>query len=283
MELNMLIVKDLINTALLEDMGHGDITTNALFEQASKGTACILAKQSGIIAGLPVAESVFKTLDPHMQWEVKVRDGQAVVAGTVLVDLSGSLRAILTGERLALNFLQRMSGIATTTNSFVKAVAGYPAKVVDTRKTTPGLRVLEKYAVRMGGGTNHRFGLYDAVMIKDNHIKAVGGISKAVAIIRSHQPFTITIEVEAESLSQVREALDCNVDIIMLDNMSTDMMEQAVQLIAGRALVEASGGINLDTIVAVAATGVDIISVGQLTHHQKALDISLDMAQLSHH
>lgn len=277
MELNMLVVQDLIRAALLEDIGHGDITTEALFEESCQGSASVLAKQDGVIAGLHVAREVFRTLDQHIMWKDNIKDGQAVKAGTILATVSGSLRTILTGERLALNFLQRMSGIATTTDLFVRAITAYHAKVVDTRKTTPGLRVLEKYAVRLGGGTNHRFGLYDAAMVKDNHIKAAGSISNAVSAIRLRAPFNTMIEVETESLEEVREAIDCKVNIIMLDNMPTEMMKQAVKIINGRAIVEASGGITLDTITAVAATGVDIISVGQLTHHIKTLDISLEM------
>lgn len=262
---------------LHEDVGFGDVTTMSTIPETEQGIGILYAKEAGIVAGLPIAQQVFETVDPELVFSAKVEEGARVEAGDQIAEVSGSVRSILSGERLALNLLQRLSAIATKTSEYTAAVAGTKARVVDTRKTTPGMRFLEKYAVRVGGGYNHRFALYDAVMIKDNHIKGAGGIAQAVAAARAAIPHTMTIEVEAESLEQVREALEAEADIIMLDNMSNEQMVEAVQLIDGRALVEASGGVNLDTIGAIAKTGVDIISVGALTHSVKAFDISLDL------
>ncbi|GED72005.1 nicotinate-nucleotide diphosphorylase (carboxylating) [Brevibacillus reuszeri] len=262
---------------LHEDVGFGDVTTMSTIPETEQGIGILYAKETGIVAGLPIAQQVFGTVDPDLVFTAKVEEGTRVEVGDQIAEVSGSVRSILSGERLALNLLQRLSAIATKTGEYTAAVAGTNARVVDTRKTTPGLRFLEKYAVRVGGGYNHRFALYDAVMIKDNHIKGAGGIAQAVAAARAAIPHTMTIEVEAESLGQVQEALDAGADIIMLDNMSNEQMVEAVQLIDGRALVEASGGVNLDTIGAIARTGVDIISVGALTHSVKAFDISLDL------
>lgn len=262
---------------LHEDVGFGDVTTMSTIPKTEQGIGILYAKEAGIVAGLPIAEQVFETVDPELVFSAKVEEGTRVEVGDQIAEVSGSVRSILSGERLALNLMQRLSAIATKTSEYTAAVAGTKARVVDTRKTTPGLRFLEKYAVRVGGGYNHRFALYDAVMIKDNHIKGAGGIAQAVAAARAAIPHTMTIEVEAESLEQVREALEAGADIIMLDNMSNEQMVEAVQLIDGRALVEASGGVNLDTIGAIAKTGVDIISVGALTHSVKAFDISLDL------
>jgi nicotinate-nucleotide pyrophosphorylase (carboxylating) len=264
---------------LQEDVGFGDITTLSTIPEDEQGTGILYAKEAGIIAGLPIAQQVFEVVDPSLGFTPKVAEGARVETGEQIAEVSGSVRSILTGERLALNLLQRLSGIATRTHQYVQAVAGTKARVVDTRKTTPGLRFLEKYAVRVGGGHNHRFALYDAVMIKDNHIKGAGGIAQAVAAARAAIPHTMTIEVETESLEQVREALEAGADIIMLDNMPLDQMREAVALIAGRAVVEASGGVTLETIRSIAETGVDVISVGALTHSVKALDISLDLNQ----
>lgn len=262
---------------LQEDVGSGDVTTMSTIPADEHGVGILYAKESGVIAGLSIAQQVFETVDLALVFTASVEEGAHVKKGDQLAEVSGSVRSILSGERLALNLMQRLSGIATQTNAYVQAVSSTKARVVDTRKTTPGLRFLEKYAVRVGGGHNHRFALYDAVMIKDNHIKGAGGIAQAVAAARAQIPHTMTIEVEAETLEQVQEALDAGADIIMLDNMSNEDMTQAVALIQGRAIVEASGGVNLETIRSIAMTGVDVISVGALTHSVKAFDISLDL------
>ena len=262
---------------LQEDVGSGDVTTMSTIPADEHGVGILYAKESGVIAGLSIAQQVFETVDPALVFTASVEEGAHVKKGDQLAEVSGSVRSILSGERLALNLMQRLSGIATQTNAYVQAVSSTKARVVDTRKTTPGLRFLEKYAVRVGGGHNHRFALYDAVMIKDNHIKGAGGIAQAVTAARAQIPHTMTIEVEAETLEQVQEALDAGADIIMLDNMSNADMTQAVALIQGRAIVEASGGVNLETIRSIAMTGVDVISVGALTHSVKAFDISLDL------
>ncbi|MBA4534279.1 carboxylating nicotinate-nucleotide diphosphorylase [Brevibacillus halotolerans] len=264
---------------LFEDVGHGDITTMATIPADEKGTGILYAKKSGLIAGLDIAEQVFHTVDHELSFQRFVTEGSQVQKGNVIAEVTGSVQAILTGERLALNLLQRLSGIATRTQLFVKEISHTQARIVDTRKTTPGLRLLEKYAVRVGGGHNHRFALYDAVMIKDNHSKGAGGIKEAVRKAREAIPHTMKIEVEAESLMQVEEALEAGADIIMLDNMSCDMMREAVQIISGKAIIEASGGVTLETVRAIAETGVDVISVGGLTHSVAALDISLDLNQ----
>ncbi|MEG6617215.1 carboxylating nicotinate-nucleotide diphosphorylase [Peptococcaceae bacterium 1198_IL3148] len=280
MELNPLLLNDLIHRSLLEDMGTGDITTNSTVAADATATGIIHAKESAVIAGITVAEAVFKHLDPKVTFEAKVKDGDRVEARTVLAEVQGNARAILTGERLALNFLQRMSGIATKTAALVDLVSMYPTRIVDTRKTTPGLRVLEKYAVKVGGGHNHRFGLYDAILIKDNHIKVAGGISQAINLARRHNPHTVKIEVEVQDLEGVEEAVVANADIIMLDNMEPSIMREAVEMIKGRALVEASGGVSEETVVTVAKSGVDLISVGALTHSVRSIDISLDIDQI---
>jgi len=280
MDINLHTLNQLIDRCLEEDIGPGDITTNSVVPPELETTAFIKAKQDGVVAGLPVARAVFLRLDSALVFTPLVAEGTAVTAGTVLARLEGRARTILTGERLALNFLQRLSGVATQTSRLVQLVADYPARVVDTRKTTPGLRVLEKYAVRMGGGHNHRLGLFDAVLIKDNHIQAAGSISRAVERARVAVPHTVKIEVEAEDLTGVTEALEAGADIIMLDNMDSDIMARAVKLTNGRALLEASGGITADTLAATAAAGVDVISVGALTHSAPALDISLDLGRL---
>ncbi|MFW5822135.1 MAG: carboxylating nicotinate-nucleotide diphosphorylase [Tangfeifania sp.] len=264
----------LFELAYAEDIGEGDITTNNLVPPGSGKKAILIAKEEGTVAGLPVAEMVFKKFDSNIEWNVKLPDGSKVKPGDVIVEFSGSYRALLTGERKALNFLQRLSGIATYAAKCMKEVEGFNVEILDTRKTLPGYRYLDKYAVRMGGASNHRFGLYDMVMIKDNHIKVAGGIQEAVKAIHSKIPENIKIEVETTTPEQVQEAIDANVDIIMLDNMSSKMMKQAVKLINGRAKTEASGNMTLKRIRKVAATGVDYISIGALTHSVKALDIS---------
>ncbi len=265
---------------LREDIGSGDITSLSTIPVGHESKGIIHAKENGIIAGIPVSELVFKVVDPSLSFVPHVQEGDSVTKGTVLAVVEGSTHSILTGERLALNLLQRLSGIATKTHQFMDTLEGLPTRLVDTRKTTPGHRMLEKYAVRVGGGANHRFGLYDAVMIKDNHIKGAGGITQAVSRARAHIPHTMTIEVEAENLEQVYEAIQAGADIIMLDNMSHSLMQQAVKLIRDQVphvKIEASGNVSLSTIRGIAECGVDIISVGQLTYSFDSLDISLDL------
>ncbi|MFF2484472.1 carboxylating nicotinate-nucleotide diphosphorylase [Paenibacillus sp. NPDC058071] len=265
---------------LTEDIGNGDITTASTIPAGSQSKAVIHVKESGVVAGLPVAQLVFEVVDPSLRFEAKVKDGYRVEKGTVIAVVEGGTHSLLTGERLALNLMQRMSGIATKTSAFVEALAGLPVRLVDTRKTTPGHRQLEKYAVRVGGGANHRFGLYDAVMIKDNHIKGAGGITAAVQAARAHIPHTMKIEVETESFDQIEEALACGADIIMLDNMSAPQMTEAVARIKAHSphvIVEASGNVRLDTVRGIAECGVDVISVGGLTYSFQSLDISLDL------
>ena len=275
MKLDKKEIERVITTALKEDIGAGDITTNLIIEKKQQAKAFFLAKEDGVVAGLAIAKMVFQKFDKTIKWKSFIKDGEFVSAGTHIAEVKGSLRALLTGERTALNILQRMCGIATTTNSFVKIVNGANAKILDTRKTVPGLRMIDKYAVKIGGGTNHRIGLFDMVLIKDNHIKAAGSITNAVAKIRKGLTKKIKIEVETSNLDEVRETLKNIVDIIMLDNMPVPMMKEAVKIIAGKAKVEASGNVNFKSIKAIAKTGVDFISVGALTHSVKALDISM--------
>ena len=280
MDIPQIQYESLVRAALTEDIGPGDITTTLCIPEGTRATATVLAKQPGVIAGLAVGELAFRLLDPQAQWQAHVEDGDRVGEGrTPLATVTGDARALLTAERVALNFMQRLSGIATMTARYVKLVSGTNARIADTRKTTPGLRALEKYAVRAGGGFNHRLGLYDCVLIKDNHIKAAGGIGNAVRGARAHIPHTMKIEVEASTLEQVAEALAVGADIILLDNMDTETMRQAVEIIGGRAISEASGGLTEARIAEVAATGVNVLSVGALTHSAPALDISLDFAQ----
>jgi nicotinate-nucleotide pyrophosphorylase (carboxylating) len=262
---------------LAEDLEHGDITTDAIFTPEDRAQACFIARHPMVAAGMAnVAARVFGLLDPTVRCELPMADGSRVTAGAELLRISGATRALLRGERVALNLVQRLCGIATLTAAFADAVQGLPVKIVDTRKTTPGLRMLEKYAVRCGGGHNHRYSLSDGVMIKDNHIAACGSITEAVRRVRARVPHTINVEVETDTLEQVEECLACGVGVIMLDNMDLATMRQAVTLINGRALVEASGGINLQTVRGIAETGVDIISSGALTHSAKACDIGMD-------
>lgn len=268
-------IKPIIQRALDEDVGDGDVTTLCTIPPEAMQDGKFIAKEAGVIAGLAVAALTFVLVDEQAQFRPKVADGDRVEARTVIATVSGPCRALLVGERTALNFLQRMSGIATLTRRFVDAIQFTQAVILDTRKTAPGLRVLDKWAVRLGGGQNHRFGLFDMALIKDNHIAAVGGITATVQRVRAGDERGRAIEVEVKNLAELREALELKVDRIMLDNMSLDEMREAVQITAGRAPLEASGNVSLENVVAVAATGVDYISVGALTHSAKALDISL--------
>ncbi len=269
----------IIKHAIREDVGDGDITTESIINKNRKSKAYFLTKEDGVISGLKIAKEVFGYLDKKIKWKSLVKDGDKVKAGTKIAEVKGSVRALLSGERTALNFLQRMSGIATLTSVYVEEVSGTNTKILDTRKTVPGLRLFDKYAVKCGGGTNHRIGLFDMVMIKDNHIKAAGSITKAVNKIRKSIPKQMKIEVETTNIREVEEALKLNVDVIMLDNMNLNEMTEAVQLINKKCFVEASGGVNLESVRAIAETGVDFISVGALTHSVKALDISMKITK----
>lgn len=273
---NVLIDK-IIEQALLEDIGTGDITTESIIPSNLKAKGIIKTSEGGVVAGLDIVFLVFVKLDSEICFQPKIKDGNKILTGEILGEITGPARTILKGERVALNFLQRMSGIATITSKFCQQVKDFPVRIFDTRKTTPGLRILEKYAVRMGGGHNHRFGLYDAVLIKDNHIAVAGGIKSAVNSVRKQISHTVKIEVEVENLSQFQEALKVQVNIIMLDNMDLETMKEAVKLVKGKALIEASGGITLEKVKEIAQTGVDLISVGALTHSVKALDISMEI------
>jgi nicotinate-nucleotide pyrophosphorylase (carboxylating) len=270
----------IIETALQEDIHTGDLTTQAVVPENRSIRARLVAKEPMILCGLDVAARVFHYLDQTITFTPRSDEGTYVTAGSTIAVIEGEAALLLQGERVALNLLQRMCGIATLTSRYVKSIEGTKARVVDTRKTTPGLRQLEKYAVRVGGGKNHRTGLYDGVLIKENHIAAAGGISTAISRAREYIPHTVKIEIETENLDQVKEALDSGADIIMLDNMDNETMKKAVDLIAGKALVEASGGVNLDTIRGIAETGVDLISVGALTHSARAMDISMLMEDI---
>jgi nicotinate-nucleotide pyrophosphorylase (carboxylating) len=271
----------IIGRALDEDTGRGDITSEALIPREIAGKAALLVKEKGVLAGIQVAERVFRCVDQSLVFDIRVQDGSAVQPGDTVGIVSGSVISILKAERVVLNFLQRMSGIASTTAYYVAAVSGLGVKILDTRKTTPGLRALEKYAVRAGGGTNHRFHLGDAVLIKDNHIavlRAAGlKLPDIIAKARQKVPTEMTVEVEVTTVKEAQEALDAGADIIMLDNMSVADMKRAVTMVSGLARLEASGGITLDNVREVALTGVDFISIGALTHSYKALDISLEL------
>lgn len=273
--LDLLLVDEIIWRALREDMPMGDLTTDSTVSSDEVCSANLIAKEEGVVAGLDVFERVFTLLDSKMYIERYVKEGELVKVGTQIMHISGNARAMLKAERTSLNLLQRMSGIASATRKFADLLKGTSSKIVDTRKTAPGLRYLDKYAVRAGGGTNHRFCLSDGVLIKDNHIKAAGGITEAVVKARQQVPHTIRIEVETESMEQVKEALEAGADIIMLDNMKPEAMKEAVDYINGRALTEASGNITAERAQIIAKTGVDLISSGSLTHSVKAMDISL--------
>jgi nicotinate-nucleotide pyrophosphorylase (carboxylating) len=274
---NPIFLDPVIKTALEEDLGPGDLTTDAIVKPTGAGRGVLLARESLILAGLAVFKRVFDLLSPDMVFEFYFQDGGTVSGGERIGVVSGPLRVILKGERTALNFLQRMSGIATLTKNYVDKVAGQKVKVVDTRKTVPGLRILDKYAVRMGGGFNHRIGLFDGVLIKDNHITAAGSVRKAVSLAKKSVPHTVKIEVEVEDLKGVEEAVQAGADTVLLDNMPPEMMRQAVDVVAGRLEIEASGNITLQNIEEVAQTGVNIISIGALTHSPRAVDLSLEV------
>jgi nicotinate-nucleotide pyrophosphorylase (carboxylating) len=271
----------IVELALAEDIGTGDVTTLATVPADAQAKATMLVKSEGVISGLGVAGFVFRRVDPAVSFTPTIADGTHVDKRTVIAELAGPARSLLTAERVALNLIQRLSGVATATARYVEAVAGTNARIVDTRKTTPGLRQLEKQAVRDGDGHNHRVGLADGVLIKDNHLAAIGGpdrVRRAVCQARAFAPHTLRIEVEVTTLAEVEEALAAGADVILLDNMDVATMRRAVEAVGGRSLLEASGGVTLDTVRAIAETGVDLISVGALTHSAPALDISLEFA-----
>jgi len=278
---NKLQIEGIIDRALAEDLGKGDVTTEALISGYRQGTAFIVAKKEGVLAGMNVARQVFHRVDAELKVEILLQDGARVQPGTRIANISGSLVSILKAERVALNFLQRLSGIASETNRYVEAIRGLPVRIMDTRKTTPGLRLLEKHAVRAGGGENHRMSLGDGILIKDNHLAALRSqglnINEIVAKARQGSPQRLPVEVEVGTVVEASEAVEAGADTIMLDNMNLEEMREAVKSIDGRASVEASGGITLDNVRAVAETGVDCISVGALTHSVVALDISLEL------
>jgi nicotinate-nucleotide pyrophosphorylase (carboxylating) len=272
------LVRSAVAAALAEDLGlAGDITTDAIVPPEVMATGVFATRSPGVIAGLQLAEAAFRQLDPQVRIEILIADGERAPAKVVVARVSGKARALLTAERVALNFLGRLSGIATLTRQYVDAIAGCRARIIDTRKTTPGLRAFEKYAVRAGGGMNHRVGLFDAVLIKDNHIVVAGGIGAAIEAARARAGHMVKIEVEVDTLAQLAEALAHRVDAVLLDNMSPAQLREAVRLVAGRAITEASGGVNLDTVRAIAESGVDLISIGALTHSAPALDLGLDL------
>ncbi|EPZ46128.1 carboxylating nicotinate-nucleotide diphosphorylase [Alicyclobacillus acidoterrestris] len=275
--MNMGLTRDLIRLALREDIGRGDCTTEAIIPTKLQAMATVYVKEAAIVAGLPVMEAVFEELGGQVRIAHLVEDGQEISGKTAVCRMTGSARHILMGERTALNFLSRLTGIATFTRMAVRELVGTHAKLLDTRKTTPGWRSLEKYAVRTGGGYNHRFGLDDMVLIKDNHIALSGGIRQAVARARAKVGLAQKIEVEVDTLRQLQEALDTDADMILLDNMAPDVLREAVQLVAGRVPLEASGNVNLETLAKVAQSGIDYISMGALTHSATSVDVGLDI------
>ena len=280
-DLPLTYIRSVIENALSEDIGPGDITTSLLIAEDQIAEGFITAEEDVIAAGILVAEEVFKTLDPDAVFETLARDGESISAGTKIIRVQGKAKALLTGERVALNFLQRLSGIATLSRRYAEAVKGLPVRIVDTRKTTPGLRILEKYAVRIGGCRNHRFGLFDGILIKENHIALTSGVGVATNIVRDKSPHTIKVEVEVKNLEEVREAAEGGADIIMLDNIDIPMMREAVGIIRNykdkEIMIEASGGMGLDNVRNAALTGVDLISVGALTHSSSWVNISMDI------
>ncbi len=274
------LIQDIVARALAEDIGSGDVTSRAVIPPETRAIGQLIAKEPGVVAGMEVARECFKQLDSETEFTVIKHSGECFKAGEILGTVRGPARALLAAERTALNFLQRLCGIATLTRKFVDAVVGTGAEIADTRKTDPGMRALDRAAVRAGGGKNHRYALYDGILIKDNHIRLSGGITAAVAAARSKAHTLFKVEVETTNLDQVREALAAGADIIMLDNMSLEMMRQAVEIIGDRALIEASGGIELNEVAEIAAIGVNIISVGTLTHSAPSLDISLELSPI---
>lgn len=273
--MNPFVLDPILRRVLEEDIGTGDVTTLATIQPGTQASAELVAKEDFVLSGIDVAKRVFHLLSAETAFEKLIEDGQSVKRGDVLAWIKGDAAVLLQGERVALNLLQRMCGVATLTAEFVKEIGGTGAIIVDTRKTTPGLRILEKYSVRMGGGGNHRMALYDAVLIKENHVAAAGGITSAVSRARQNVPHTQKVEVEVRNQVEVAEALDAGADILLLDNMSTEELRAAVEMIDGRAITEASGGVNLETVRDIAETGVRLISVGALTHSYRAVDISM--------
>ncbi len=267
----------LIRAALAEDVGEGDITTAAVVPEGEKGSARIIAREDLVLAGLFIAEGVFTRLDDHVSFKPFFRDGDMVRKGRAIAEVSGRLSPILTGERAALNFLQRLSGIATLTRKFIGRRGNFDVRILDTRKTTPCLRLIERYAVRAGGGSNHRFGLFDCILIKDNHIKAAGGVKEAIRRVNDRYHGTVPIEAEVTNLKETREAVENGADIIMLDNMDVPSIKKALRVIRNRAFVEVSGGVTLSNVRSIAATGVDFISIGALTHSAPSVDISMEV------
>jgi len=279
--LSPLLIKDAVKQALEEDLGRaGDITSKSIISEHAIAKGQIVLREDGVIAGLDLAEAAFHCLDANIQFERHHSDGELVAAGTAIATMTGNARNILSAERVALNYMGRLSGIATHTHSFSEKVKHTQAKICDTRKTTPGLRLLEKYAVLCGGGQNHRFGLDDAVLIKDNHIVVAGSVEKAVTSAQKNIGHMVKIEVEVDTLDQLKEALDAGADIILLDNMTNDQLREAVSIIDGRAVAEASGGVNLETVQGISETGVNLISIGALTHSAPNLDLGLDFSSL---
>jgi nicotinate-nucleotide pyrophosphorylase (carboxylating) len=278
-------IEEIVDRALVEDLGWGDATTEAVIPSDQQGIASIIAKEEGILAGIDIANKVFQRVDPALKMDILIADGSQIKPGSIIAKVEGKVASILKAERVALNFLQRLSGIASGTNRYVKAVAGLPVRIMDTRKTTPGLRSIEKYAVRVGGGQNHRMNLGDGILIKDNHIAALrsSGLSLKEIVVKAREnvPKGLKFEVEIGTLQEGLEAVEAGADIIMLDNMNLEDMRQTVKMIHGRALIEASGGITLNKVRTVAETGVDFISIGALTHSVKALDISLELTSSS--
>ena len=277
---NPILLDKIITNALEEDLGLGDLTTDSIVNSDIIGKAVLETREDIVLAGLPVFMRVFSVLDPDISFETFYEDGCKVSAGEVICSINGSMASILKAERTALNLIQRMSGIATLTSKYVAKAGSDKVKILDTRKTIPGLRLLDKYAVPLGGGCNHRFGLFDGILIKDNHIAVAGSISKAVKAARKNAPHGIRVEVEVEDLDGVKTAIEAGADIILLDNMPPGRMKEAVDFVSGRALLEASGGITLDNIKEIADTGVDMISIGALTHSVKAVDLSLEISEL---
>ncbi|MCL4458233.1 MAG: carboxylating nicotinate-nucleotide diphosphorylase [Nitrospirae bacterium] len=272
--MNSELLKETIRLAMLEDIGHGDITSLLVVPEDSEAKARITAKEDFVLAGMPFVKEVLDAIDTAIAVQAFIPEGTAVKKGEVIAEISGNARSLLAGERIALNILQRISGIATMTRAYAGKVSGLPVKIADTRKTTPGMRFMEKYGVRIGGGVNHRFGLYDGILIKDNHIKMAGGVGRAVGLAKEAHHL-LKIEVEVKNLGELKEALNAGADVIMLDNMSVDDTKEAVNIVKGRAVIEASGNVNLENIRSIAETGVDIISIGALTHSARAADISM--------